>query len=80
MLLDMVWERVSINSSTKKLLSMIGDSLLIATNVGLAGAIVCVIVILSLDQRFYLRSGSVELEPLFVDGLRYTVRCDSRVM
>lgn len=57
----------------------IGEYLLVTPNIGLAGAIVGIMVIFGLDQRFYFGSGSVELQPLFVDGLRYTVRRDSRV-
>ena len=59
---------------------MIVDSLLVTSYIGLAGTIMGIIVIFSLDQRLYLGNGGVKLQPLFVDGLRYTVCCDSRVM
>ena len=59
---------------------MVVDSLLVTSYIGLAGAIMGIIMIFSLDQRLYLGNGSVELQPLFVDGLGYTVCCDSRVL
>ena len=61
MLSDMLWERVSITSSTRYLQRVIDNRLLVASNVGLASAIVGIVVILSLDQRFYLGSGSIKL-------------------
>ena len=59
---------------------MIIDSILVASYIGLTGTIMGIIVIFSLDQCLHLGNGGVELQPLFVDGLRYTVCCDSRVM
>ena len=80
MLSDMMRERVSIHWSAKSLMDINATCLLVTSNVGLASTRVCIIVILSLDQRLYLRRGSVELQPLFVDGLRYTIRCDTRFL
>ena len=56
------------------------DGLLVTSYIGFAGTVMGIIVIFSLDQRLQLGSGSIELQPLFVDGLRDTVCCDSGVM
>lgn len=53
---------------------------LVASNISLASAIVGIVVVLSLDQCFYFGSGSVKLQPLFVDGLRYAICYDSGVL
>lgn len=61
MLSDMLWERVSITSSTRYLQRVIDNRLLVTANVGLSSAVVGIVVILSLDQRFYFGSGSIKL-------------------
>lgn len=59
---------------------MAGGFLPVASNIGFASAIVSIVVILGLDQRFYFGSGSIELQPLLVDGSRNAVCCDSGVL
>ena len=80
MFLDMMRDRVSIDMSTHLTHKMTKSALLVASNIGLASAIVGIVVVLGLDQSFYLGSGSIKLQPLFVDGLRYAVCCDSGVL
>ena len=73
-------ENICPSVSPRIISKVITDYSLITSDIGLASAIVGIVVILSLEQCLHLGNGSVKLKPLPVDGLRYPLRVDSRVV